>query len=51
MRKGAYYLWLIVMVFMFMLYGLYTWGVYPFDKSKRSAASTDGEIYPAGIVI
>ena len=26
------YLWLIVMVFMFMLYGLYTWGVYPFKK-------------------
>jgi len=26
------YLWLIVMVFMFMLYGLYTWGVYPLNK-------------------
>jgi hypothetical protein len=26
------YLWLIVMVFLFMLYGLYTWGVYPFKK-------------------
>jgi hypothetical protein len=24
------YLWLIIMVFLFMLYGLYTWGVYPF---------------------
>ena len=36
------YLWLLVMVFMFMLYGLYTWGVYPLDKSKRSAASADG---------
>ena len=36
------YLWLIVMVFMFMLYGLYTWGVYPLDNSKRSAASADG---------
>jgi hypothetical protein len=23
------YLWLIVLVFLFMLYGLYTWGVYP----------------------
>ena len=30
------YLWLIVMVFMD---GLYTWGVYPLDNSKRSAAS------------
>jgi hypothetical protein len=26
------YLWLIVMVILFMLYGLYTWGVYPFKK-------------------
>ena len=26
------YLWLIVMVLLFMLYGLYTWGVYPFKK-------------------
>ena len=26
------YLWLIVMVMLFMLYGLYTWGVYPFKK-------------------
>ena len=26
------YLWLIVVVFLFMLYGLYTWGVYPFKK-------------------
>jgi hypothetical protein len=32
------YLWLIVMVFMFMLHELYTLGVYPPDKSKRSAA-------------
>jgi len=23
------YLWLIVLVLLFMLYGLYTWGVYP----------------------
>lgn len=23
------YLWLIVLVMLFMLYGLYTWGVYP----------------------
>ena len=23
------YLWLIVLVFLFMLYGLHTWGVYP----------------------
>ena len=26
------YLWLIVMVMLFMLYGLYAWGVYPFKK-------------------
>jgi hypothetical protein len=26
------YLWLIVLVFLFMLYGLYTWGVYPFKQ-------------------
>ena len=26
------YLWLIVLVFLFMLYGLYLWGVYPFKK-------------------
>jgi hypothetical protein len=26
------YLWLIIMVFLFMLYGLYTWSVYPFKK-------------------
>ena len=26
------YLWLIVMVLSFMLYGLYTWGVYPFSQ-------------------
>ena len=25
------YLWLIVLVFLFMLYGLYTWGVYSPD--------------------
>jgi hypothetical protein len=25
-------LWLIVLVFLFMLYGLYTWGVYPFKQ-------------------
>jgi hypothetical protein len=27
------HLWLIVMVFFSMLYGLYTWGIYPFKKS------------------
>ena len=26
------YLWLIVLGFLFMLYGLYIWGVYPFKK-------------------
>lgn len=26
------YLWLIVMIVMFMLYGLYVWGVYPLKK-------------------
>ena len=26
------YLWLIVLVFLFMLYGLYVWGVYPFKE-------------------
>ena len=26
------YLWLIVVIFLFMLYGLYLWGVYPFKK-------------------
>jgi hypothetical protein len=26
------YLWLITMVFLFMLYGLYIWGVDPFKK-------------------
>lgn len=26
------YLWLVIMDFLFMLYGLYTWGVYPFKK-------------------
>ena len=26
------YLWLIVVVNLFMLYGLYTWGVYPFKN-------------------
>jgi hypothetical protein len=26
------YLWLIVLVFLFMLYGLYTWGVHPFHN-------------------
>ena len=29
------YLWLIVMVLLFMLYGLYTWGVYPTDGCDR----------------
>ena len=35
------YVWLIVLIFLFMLYGLYTWGVYPLDKSKRSASAAD----------
>ena len=26
------YLWLLVLVFVFMLYGLYVWGLYPFKK-------------------
>ncbi len=26
------YLWLIVLVVLFMLYGLYIWGVYPLKK-------------------
>ena len=26
------YLWLIIMLFLFMLYGLYIWGVDPFKK-------------------
>jgi ABC-type transport system involved in cytochrome bd biosynthesis fused ATPase/permease subunit len=26
------YLWLIVLALLFMLYGFYTWGVYPFKK-------------------
>ena len=26
------YLWLLVLVFLFMLYGLYVWGFYPFKK-------------------
>jgi hypothetical protein len=26
------YLWLIILVFLFMLYALYTWGVYPFKQ-------------------
>jgi hypothetical protein len=26
------YLWLIVLVFLFMLYGLYVWGVYPLKR-------------------
>ena len=27
------HLWLIVMVLLLMLYGLYTWGIYPFKKT------------------
>jgi hypothetical protein len=27
------YLWLIILVFLFMLYGLYTWSVYPLGKA------------------
>ena len=43
MRKDALRIfWLIVLIFLFMLYGLYTWGVYPLDKSKRSASAADG---------
>jgi hypothetical protein len=26
------YLWLIILVLLFMLYGLYTWGVYPLSS-------------------
>ena len=31
------YLWLITMVFLFMLYGLYTWGVHPWKTGVASA--------------
>ena len=31
------YLWLILIVLLFMLYGLYTWGVYPLKKENGSA--------------
>ena len=27
------HIWLLVMILFLMLYGLYTWGVYPFKKS------------------
>jgi hypothetical protein len=27
------YLWLIILVLLFMLYGLYAWGVYPLGKA------------------
>jgi hypothetical protein len=27
------HIWLIVMVFFLMLYGLYSWGIYPFKKN------------------
>jgi hypothetical protein len=30
------WLWLIVLVFLLMLYGLYTWGVYPFKGPSLS---------------
>jgi hypothetical protein len=33
------YLWLIVLVFLFMLYGLYTWGVYSPRIMNRLPAS------------
>ena len=36
------YLWLIIVVFLFMLYGLYTWGVYPLDNKLF----TTGELLP-----
>ena len=26
------YLWLIILILLFMLYGLYAWGVYPFER-------------------
>ena len=42
-EAGLTYLWLIVLIFLFMLYGLYSWGVYPFYK-RRSAASADGDV-------
>jgi hypothetical protein len=34
------YLWLIVLVFLFMLYGLHTWGVYPLPSHVRVALPT-----------
>jgi hypothetical protein len=36
------YLWLIVLVFLFMLYGLHTWGVYPPPPHVRVALPTLG---------
>ena len=36
------YLWLIVMVLSFMLYGLYTWGVYPFKQESAVALELHG---------
>ncbi|MGB0058453.1 MAG: hypothetical protein WBQ20_17220, partial [Methyloceanibacter sp.] len=26
------YLWLIILILLFMLYGLFAWGVYPFER-------------------
>jgi hypothetical protein len=31
-RGRLTYLWLIVLVFFFMLYGLYSWDIYPFKQ-------------------
>jgi hypothetical protein len=41
-RRGTY-LWLIVLVNFFMLYGLYTWGVYPFKNQPPSALQEPSE--------
>ena len=34
--------------FMFMLYGLYTWGVHPLDKPKRSATPANSTLRYVG---
>ena len=33
-EERSTYLWLIVLVFLFMLYGLHTWGVYPLKNLR-----------------
>jgi hypothetical protein len=38
-RARLTYLWLIIMVFLFMLYGLYTWGVYLIKKAASALCS------------